>query len=70
LLTAVGVVIGVPLAALLGKALTSSLYGIRPFDAMVYGLAVLGVAIVAVVASMVPAQRAASVDPLTALRAE
>jgi predicted permease len=70
MLTAVGVVIGVPLAALVGKALTSSLYGVRPFDALVYGFAVIGVAAVAVVASMVPAQRAANVDPLTALRAE
>jgi predicted permease len=70
MLTAVGVVIGVPLAALVGKALTSSLYGVRPFDALVYGFAVIGIAAVAVVASMVPAQRAANVDPLTALRAE
>jgi ABC-type antimicrobial peptide transport system permease subunit len=58
------------LALLVGKSLTSSLYGVKPFDALVYGLAVLGVAVVAVVASMVPAQRAANVDPLTALRAE
>jgi predicted permease len=70
ILTLVGVVMGVPLALLVGKSLTSSLYGVKPFDALVYGLAVLGVAVVAVVASMVPAQRAANVDPLTALRAE
>jgi len=70
ILTAVGVVMGVPLALLVGKSLTSSLYGVKPFDALVYGLAVLGVAVIAVVASMVPAQRAANVDPLTALRAE
>ena len=70
MLTAIGVVIGVPLAMLVGKALTSSLYGVKPFDALIYGFAVLGVAMVAVAASMVPAQRAASVDPLSALRAE
>jgi ABC-type antimicrobial peptide transport system permease subunit len=70
ILTAIGVVIGLPLAALVGKALTSSLYGVQPFDAVIYSFAILGVAIVAVAASMVPAQRAASVDPLTALRAE
>jgi predicted permease len=67
LLTAAGVVIGVPLAMLVGQALTSSLYGVTPFDAVSYLLAVVGVA---VVASAVPAGRAASVDPMRALRAE
>ncbi len=70
LLTAVGVMVGVPLAMLVGRALTSSLYGVKPFDAVSYLLAVAGVAIVALAASVVPAGRAASVDPLTALRAE
>jgi predicted permease len=70
LLTAVGVVVGVPLAMLMGRALTSSLYGVKPFDAVSYLLAVVGVAVVALAASAVPAGRAASVDPLTALRAE
>ncbi len=70
LLTAVGVVVGVPLAMLVGHALTSSLYGVKPFDAVSYVLAVIGVAVVALAASAVPAGRAASVDPLTALRTE
>jgi predicted permease len=70
MLTASGVVVGVPLAMLVGKALTSSLYGVKPFDVPIYCFAVLGIAVVAIAASMVPAQRAASVDPLTALRAE
>jgi predicted permease len=69
-LTAVGVVMGVPLAMLVGRALTSSLYGVKPFDAVSYLLAVGGVAVVALAASAVPAGRAASVDPLTALRTE
>jgi predicted permease len=70
LLTAVGVIVGVPLAMLVGRALTSSLYGVKPFDVVSYLLAVIGVAMVALVASAVPAGRAASVDPLTALRTE
>ena len=70
LLTFVGVVIGVPLAMMVGKELTSSLYGVKPFDTLSYVLAVIGVAIVALAASAVPAGRAASVDPLTALRTE
>lgn len=70
LLTAIGVGIGITLAALVAKALTASLYGVKPWDAATYALAISGVALVAVAASMVPARRAANVDPLTALRAE
>jgi predicted permease len=70
LLTAAGVVMGVPPAILMGGALTSSLYGVKPLDGVSYFLAVLGVALVALAASAVPAARAASVDPLKALRTE
>jgi predicted permease len=70
ILTAVGVVIGVPLASLVGKALSSTLYGVKPYDGLSYSLAVCGVAFVAIVASLIPARRAANVDPLTALRTE
>jgi len=70
LLTAVGVAMGVPLAMIVGRALTSSLYGVRPLDAGTYLLAVIGVAVVALAASAVPAGRAARVDPMTALRTE
>jgi len=69
-LTIAGVVIGVPLAMLVGHALASSLYGVKPLDAASYLLSVLGVAIVALVASAVPAGRAASIDPMRALRTE
>jgi ABC-type antimicrobial peptide transport system permease subunit len=70
MLTAIGVVIGVPLAMLVGHVLTSSLYGVTPWDAVSYLLAVAGVALVALAASAVPASRAANVDPLKALRSE
>ena len=70
LLTAAGVLTGLPLAMLVGRALTSSLYGVKPFDGVSYLFAVGGVALVALAASAVPAARAASVDPLTALRTE
>ena len=70
LLTAAGVLMGVPLAVLVGRALASSLYGVTSLDAVSYLAAVLGVGVVALAASAVPAGRAASVDPLTALRVE
>ena len=48
LLTATGVAVGIPLAMFVGRALTSSLYGVKPLDAVSYLLAVVGVAVVAV----------------------
>jgi predicted permease len=69
-LTAIGVVAGVPLAMLVGRALSTSLYGVKPLDTATYALAIAGVTIVALVASAMPASRAASVNPLKALRTE
>ncbi len=69
-LTAVGVVAGFPLAVVAGRALASSLYGVQPLDPATYLLAVAGVALVAVAAGAAPAGRAASIDPLSALRTE
>jgi ABC-type antimicrobial peptide transport system permease subunit len=70
LLTVAGVMMGIPLAMLVGRALTSSLYGVKPLDAVTYLVAVAGIALVALTASSVPAGRAASVDPMRALRTE
>ena len=70
MLTAIGVAIGIPLALLVGKALTTALYGVKPYDAASFLCAALGVAAVAIAASAIPARRAAGVDPLTALRSE
>jgi ABC-type antimicrobial peptide transport system permease subunit len=69
-LTTGGVALGIPLAMLVGHALTSSLYGVEPLDAVSYLVAVAGVAVVALAASALPAGRAASVDPMRALRTE
>jgi predicted lysophospholipase L1 biosynthesis ABC-type transport system permease subunit len=69
-LTLAGVAMGVPLAMLMGQALTSSLYGVKPLDAVSYLLAVAGVAVVALAASAAPARRAATIDPWRALRTE
>lgn len=70
ILTAAGVVVGVPLAMAAGRGLASSLYGMKPLDLASYIFAVGGVALVALLASAVPASRAASVNPSRALRAD
>jgi ABC-type antimicrobial peptide transport system permease subunit len=69
-LTAIGIAVGLPLAMLTGHALSATLFGITPWDELSYAIAVACVVLVALAASAVPAARAASVNPLTALRAE
>jgi predicted permease len=70
LLCAGGIVVGVPLAMLAGRGLENLLYGMKALDMTSYLFAIVGVVIVALFASAVPAGRAASVDPLLALRTE
>lgn len=69
-LTAAGAAVGVPAAMLVGRAFASSLYGVSPLDGTSYAIAVAGVTLVALAASALPARRAASVEPLMALRME
>jgi predicted permease len=66
----VGAAIGLLVSSLLTDLLADMLYGVRPLDPISFiGGAVILVA-VAAVASLVPARRAASVNPIVALRAE
>lgn len=69
-LTAIGVAVGIPLSILTGRALNSVLYGMKATNPPIVFFAVLGVAVVAVAASIVPATRAARIDPLKALRSD
>jgi predicted lysophospholipase L1 biosynthesis ABC-type transport system permease subunit len=70
LLTAVGVVAGIPVAMAASKGLESSLYGVKSLDIGSYVFAIAGVALVALAASGLPASRAGSVEPSIALRAD
>ncbi|HTJ29804.1 MAG TPA: ABC transporter permease [Acidobacteriaceae bacterium] len=70
ILTGVGIAAGIPLSMFVGKALSSVLYGVQPYDPWSCAAAAVIVALVASASSAVPARRAASVDPLTALRSE
>ena len=70
ILAAIGVALGAPLVVLVSRLLSSQLFGVKPYDGLSYGIAVAGVAMVAMVATIIPAQRAASVDPVRALRSE
>jgi predicted permease len=67
---AIGLLIGVPLAIGAGRLMTTKLFGVRSWDPKVFGFAVLALGLCAAVASVLPAQRAASTDPVKALRAD
>lgn len=66
----VGVAVGIALALAGGRLIASLLYGVSPSDARVLVGVAAGLVTVAIVAALVPARRAAHVDPITALRSE
>lgn len=67
---AAGTVIGVPLALLTGHFMGSMLYGLKPYDALSLSAALVGIVAVGLAAGYLPAWRAASIDPVQALRSE
>jgi predicted permease len=69
-LAVVGCVLGLLGAATASHLLNSFLFGVSPFDPLVLALAAVSVLMLALVASLLPAQRAASIDPMKALRAD
>jgi putative ABC transport system permease protein len=67
---ALGLGIGLVLALLLTRAVSSALFGVVRFDVITITLLTLALASIAAVAAYVPARRAAKVDPMVALRYE
>jgi predicted permease len=65
-----GCVLGLIAAAAASRLLDSLLFAVSPFDPLVLSLAAAFVIVLALVASMLPAARAASINPMTALRAD
>ena len=70
LLTAAGLFLGLPLAWFGSQLLTSMLYKLQTHDPFSFLAAALGVLVVSVAAALIPARRAATLDPVHALRAE
>lgn len=66
----VGAAIGLPAAYALARVVESILFGVHAADPRVFGLGVLLMAAVALLAGYFPARRAARIDPLEALRSE
>jgi putative ABC transport system permease protein len=67
---AIGVVVGVGLGGLLGSSMRLLLFQVGAWDPQVFGATIVVLSSTGIVASLVPALRAAAVDPLKALRHE
>jgi putative ABC transport system permease protein len=69
-LTAIGVAIGLAGATALTRVMSGLLYEIKPHDAVTFVGALIGLTLLVLLASLVPAWRASQVDPIVALRVE
>jgi ABC-type antimicrobial peptide transport system permease subunit len=69
-LCAIGGAIGILLSIAVTHLLSSLLFGISPIDPVTYLGTIVLLACVALAATIVPARRAAAVDPLRALKSE
>ncbi|HVT96623.1 MAG TPA: ABC transporter permease [Acidobacteriaceae bacterium] len=67
---AVGLALGIPAAILAGHAIADQLFGVKAWDPAMLGGATVVLGMAALVAAIIPAQRAANLDPVESLRAE
>ncbi|OLC49908.1 MAG: hypothetical protein AUH43_06615 [Acidobacteria bacterium 13_1_40CM_65_14] len=70
ILSIIGIGVGLPLAIAGARLLKAMLFGITAGDPISFAAALGGIAVVAIGASLIPASRAASVNPIVALRYE
>ncbi|GGG92429.1 ABC transporter permease [Silvibacterium dinghuense] len=66
----IGLAIGIPIAIGCSKLISAQLFHVRGWDPLVLGGSTLALGLCALVASILPARRAASIDPVRALRME
>jgi ABC-type antimicrobial peptide transport system permease subunit len=66
----IGLALGVPAAIGAGWLMKNQLFGVKPWDPIMLVFATLLLALAAVLASVIPARRAAGVEPMVALRNE
>jgi hypothetical protein len=65
-----GLGLGLPLAVGAGYLISAELYGVSKWDPIALTIATAALAASAFIAAMIPAQRAASISPMNALRTE
>jgi predicted permease len=66
----IGLLLGLPLAVGAGRLISAQLYGVSSWDPLALGVAAGALAICSFFAALIPANRAASISPMTALRIE
>jgi putative ABC transport system permease protein len=66
----IGLMLGIPAAIGAGKLMTGQLFGVKPWDPVMLTVATVLLALAALLASLIPARRAAGVQPMVALRNE
>jgi len=66
----IGLMIGIPVSIACGRLIAAQLYQVKSWDPLVLTASVIALGICALVASIIPAQRAASINPVDALRTE
>ena len=66
----IGLALGIPAAIGAGKLMSDQLFGVKPWDPIMLTLAMLLLGLAALLASVIPARRAAGVEPMVALRNE
>jgi ABC-type antimicrobial peptide transport system permease subunit len=64
----IGIAVGIPASLAAGRLLADQLYGVKTSDPLVLAIAAAALAACATVAGIIPALRAATVDPVQALR--
>jgi predicted permease len=70
ILTGVGIAFGLVAALIVMRLMSSLLFHVNPIDPITYVAVTLGLLLTAIIASYLPSRRAATVDPVDALRAE
>jgi macrolide transport system ATP-binding/permease protein len=68
--TVVGLAIGIPFAFIGGHLVSNQLYKTKAYDPLAFASAALLLMLCALIAGLIPARRAASIDPMRALRTE
>ena len=66
----IGMALGIPAAIGAGKLMTGQLFGVKPWNPIMLALAALMLVLAALLASVIPARRAAGVEPMVVLRNE
>ena len=68
MLVGAGLAVGLALALATGRLVSSFLYQVKPLDAFTYVAVALALALIGLAAALLPAHKAASIEPMQALR--